>query len=268
MSLIWIICGAGRGVGKTTLAQNLCRVLPESIYAKSGHGTVKRHKCEHYFQNLSQLRVFIKKQCNSNKHIIVESNALAKCRDGDITIFISSPIGKTSLRRDRAQLEKSADIRICPDASSLEWEKFLRDKLNSRKLCKAICDCLNAQKHYLFSPELNAHSKVWLEISGQYIFGKGLGRLLENVNRLGTLQDAAKNSQMSYRYAWNLIHSAEEHLQKKLILGRAGGSGGGNSSLSPDGLCLLNVFNQLNKDIADFTERRFSELYRQEKSNV
>ena len=46
MSLVWVICGAGGGVGKTTLAQKLCKILPGSVYAKCGHSPAKSGKPE------------------------------------------------------------------------------------------------------------------------------------------------------------------------------------------------------------------------------
>ena len=47
---MWIICGAGRRVGKTHLARRLCRVLPRSVYAKPGHGPAGAAKSRNYFR--------------------------------------------------------------------------------------------------------------------------------------------------------------------------------------------------------------------------
>ena len=52
MSLIWTICGAGRGVGKTTLAMQLSEVLPDSTYTKCGHGKIKSDKPGKFFKKL------------------------------------------------------------------------------------------------------------------------------------------------------------------------------------------------------------------------
>ena len=85
MSMLWIICGAGRGVGKTTLALNLCQVLPDSHYAKCGHGTRKNHKPKTFFDNLSELEEFIKDNQNSHEHLVVESNAMARMGRGNVS---------------------------------------------------------------------------------------------------------------------------------------------------------------------------------------
>ena len=49
MGMLWVICGAGRGVGKTTLALKLCEILPDSRYAKCGHGAKQSQKPDPFF---------------------------------------------------------------------------------------------------------------------------------------------------------------------------------------------------------------------------
>jgi molybdate transport repressor ModE-like protein len=52
----------------------------------------------------------------------------------------------------------------------------------------------------------------------------------------GYVTDAAKTSDMSYRYAWNLIRMAEHHFGKVLIERHAGSQSGGSSTLSAEGM--------------------------------
>ncbi len=268
MSLVWIVCGAGRGVGKTTFALQLCEVLPGSVYVKCGRGNAKSDKPGRFFSNLVELKSFIETSRKSSRHIIVESNALAGLRQGDIIIFIDGITGKTHFRNDTEKLRSAANIRICRDATLADWEKALSVKIISKTTRDSICDLIIAQKHYLFGSKPRVRSKIWFESGGAHIFGRGLARLLENVNHLGTLQAAAKVSDMSYRYAWNLIRLAENHFGKVLINRQAGGQHGGHSVLSPDGLHMLKVFKQLNKEVAAFTDEHFAKLFTKEKANV
>lgn len=261
MSMIWVICGAGRSVGKTTVALGLCEVLPDSIYAKCGHGTVKLEKKGNFFNNIKQLKSFIKAAVGSHKHIIVESNALAKSNNSDILIFIDGTKGITNFRKDTEELRAAANIKIFPDANLTDWKKVISSKIISKRICDEICELLLGQKRFLFSPKPVVRSKVWFESSGAHIFGSGLAGLLENVNRSGTLQKAAKASNMSYRYAWNLINMAERHFGKMLINRHAGGKSGGSSILSSEGLRMLDVFRKLNDEVAAFTDEKFAELY-------
>ena len=110
MSIIWTICGAGSGVGKTTLALNLSKILPESIYVKCGHGTEKSGKPGIFFNNLTELDTFIQANGNIYKHIIVESNAFAKLSKSSIIIFLDGINSHTNFRSDYGQLMASADI--------------------------------------------------------------------------------------------------------------------------------------------------------------
>ncbi|MCK4752589.1 MAG: hypothetical protein KAS75_04020 [Planctomycetes bacterium] len=268
MSLIWVICGAGRGVGKTTLALKLCEILPNSVYAKCGHGNAKAGKPGNFFGNLTELESFIETSKSSSKHIIIESNAIANSARGDITIFIDGIKGKTNFRKDIKQLQTAANLRICCDATLTDWKKVLAVKAVSKPLRKTVCGCIAAQKRYLFGSQPAVRSKVWFESAGIHVFGSGLAQLLENINRLGTLQDATRVTDMSYRYAWNLIRMAEDHFGKTLIERHVGGSDGGGSALSADGQHMLEVFRQLNEEVAIFTNERFAKLYAKEKTNV
>lgn len=265
MSLIWIICGAGRGVGKTTLALKLCEVLANSVYAKCGHSKAKAGKPDNFFNKLADLESFIETCEDSYEHIVAESNTLALRKRGGIIIFIDGVTGKTNFREDREQLFAAADLRIGRGAESADWEKVLAAKFDSKGIRKAICQFLAAQKRFLFGSEPMVRSKVWFESAGEHVFGNGLARLLENVSRSGTLLGAAKAADMSYRYAWNLIGMAEEHFGKTLIDRHAGGKCGGGSALSPAGSHLLAIFKQLDEEVADFADERFLKLYNKDK---
>lgn len=269
MSLIWIICGAGRGVGKTTVALQLCEALPDSVFAKCGRSIVKSDKPGKFFSNLADLKTFIEAASrSSSKHVVVESNALAGLGRGDIIIFIDGIEGKTHFRNDTEHLRAAANIKICRNATLACWKKALSAKVSSKTIRDAVYDLMLAQKRYLFGSKPTVRSKVWFESAGAHIFGSGLAMLLENVNRSGTLQDAAKASNMSYRYAWNLIRMAEHHFGKVLINRHAGGQHGGSSVLSPDGLHMLDVFKHLNEEVATFADEQFEKLYTKEKSNA
>lgn len=43
--------------------------------------------------------------------------------------------------------------------------------------------------------------KLWLE-EGEHVFGEGLFELLQEIDRLGSINQAARSLKMSYRQAW------------------------------------------------------------------
>ncbi|UCG50059.1 MAG: LysR family transcriptional regulator [Phycisphaerales bacterium] len=267
MSIVWIICGAGRGVGKTTLAGNLCKVLPAAVYAKFGHGETKVGKSANFFRSITPLESFIETCRPSREHIVVEANALARSAAGGLVIFIDGVEGKTHFRKDSKLLRAAADIQICRDVVFADWKRTLAGIIGQKALRDAVCGCLAAQHRYLFGAGPMVRTKVWFETSGSRVFGLGLARLLDEVVHLGTLREAAKASKMSYRHAWDLVRAAEKRLGKTLIVRQAGGAGGGCSSLAEHGKQLLDVFRRLNRDVAAFAKQRFSELSAMEKNN-
>ncbi len=111
---------------------------------------------------------------------------------------------------------------------------------------------------------MNVRTKVWFAVGDLHAFGSGLARLLEDIDRYGTLRRSARESGMSYRHAWNLVKNAEGHLRKRLIVKYPGGVGGGRSELSKDGRRLLEAFRHLNRDVAEYADSRFSELLEKE----
>ena len=68
-------------------------------------------------------------------------------------------------------------------------------------------------------------SKIWIEDnSGNVIFGLGRVRILEAVQRCGSLNAAAKDLKMSYRAVWCRIKASEERIGKPLVVRHGRGS--------------------------------------------
>ena len=127
----------------------------------------------------------------------------------------------------------------------------------------------NARTKTCEAPPISARTKLWLEASprgvargGEHVLGRGLAALLAGVEATGSLTKAAAGAGMSYRYAWHLVHQAEEHLGQPMLVARSGGKRGGGSVLAPVGRKLLTVFETLNADVAAFAARRLDELVR------
>jgi molybdate transport system regulatory protein len=70
--------------------------------------------------------------------------------------------------------------------------------------------------------------------------------LLHNVAEKHSLTEAAKAVGISYRNAWDRVNGLQAKLGEKIVLARAGGSGGGNAELSPAGRRLYAEYRRLN----------------------
>jgi molybdate transport system regulatory protein len=75
-------------------------------------------------------------------------------------------------------------------------------------------------------------SKIWIESKGKPVFGRGRRFLLEAIDKYGSINQAAKEINISYRKAWGYIKAMEERLGFKLIERRTGGKNGGGAIIT------------------------------------
>ena len=114
----------------------------------------------------------------------------------------------------------------------------------------------------LFS-RLQVRSKVWLEVDGAPVFGQGREQLLRLIQSTGSINAAAKEMGIPYRKAWTYLDAMEKRLGYPLVSRQKGGAGGGNSSLTPEALQLLEGFDALQDGVNAFVDCRFARLCRQ-----
>lgn len=107
---------------------------------------------------------------------------------------------------------------------------------------------------------LHVRSKIWLEIDGKPVFGQGRDELLRLIQKTGSINAAAKEMGVPYRKAWTYIDAMEKRLGLPLVNRLKGGAGGGESSLTPQALTLLEKFDILQEGFNDVVNRKFMEL--------
>jgi molybdate transport system regulatory protein len=101
--------------------------------------------------------------------------------------------------------------------------------------------------------QFRIRSKIWVEnADGKVVFGLGRYRILEAVQRLGSLQAAAQELKMSYRAIWARISATEQRLGKPLLIRQPWGS-----RLTPLGETLLHQFQGLQRIV----EKESNTLY-------
>jgi molybdate transport system regulatory protein len=71
--------------------------------------------------------------------------------------------------------------------------------------------------------------------------------LLRRISESDSLTDAAKLVGISYRNAWDRLNKLETTLEAKVVETKVGGTKGGETRLTPDGIKLLNDFRRLRK---------------------
>ena len=97
--------------------------------------------------------------------------------------------------------------------------------------------------------DLVVKSTVWLERGGAYLLGEREAQLLEAVERVGSIKEAAKAVTLSYRTAWARIQTLERAMGHPVVRSRAGGPGGGATTLTPEGKELVRSLLELSKRV-------------------
>ncbi len=93
--------------------------------------------------------------------------------------------------------------------------------------------------------------KLWLEENGEKYFGDGPCDILQRVDRLGSLRQAAEEINMSYSQAWQLITGLEQKLGFKLLNKQAGGRSGGGSKLTVKGRIITEAYASFRREAED-----------------
>lgn len=84
--------------------------------------------------------------------------------------------------------------------------------------------------------------KIWFENDKGYAFGEGAYMLLKEIEKTGSINEAARNLGMSYRHAWGKLKEIENNFGSKLITSTRGGKGGGKTYLTSAGKYILEEF--------------------------
>ncbi|UCH02669.1 MAG: LysR family transcriptional regulator [Candidatus Bathyarchaeota archaeon] len=92
-------------------------------------------------------------------------------------------------------------------------------------------------------PMLKPKYKLWLETENGYVIGKGSFTLLQEIKEKGTLSEAAKTLNMSYRHAWGIIKNIEKRIGTPVVKTHRGGKyPGGGTKLTQTGLELVKTY--------------------------
>jgi len=105
-------------------------------------------------------------------------------------------------------------------------------------------------------------SKLWIEVNGKPAFGRGRRFLLEAIDRCGSINQAAKEIDISYRKAWGYIKAMEERLGFRLIERQTGGRNGGGAVLTEDAREFLIKYESLETGIQELVDERFSKIFK------
>lgn len=104
--------------------------------------------------------------------------------------------------------------------------------------------------------------RLWIDGPEGTFLGYGRVVLLERIGQYGSITQAARSMDMSYRHAWELVDSMNRQAGNPFVETSAGGRGGGGAKLTEAGNRAIDLFWKLYEDFQDFLkeEERMLEL--------
>jgi molybdate transport system regulatory protein len=108
---------------------------------------------------------------------------------------------------------------------------------------------------------MQIRSKLWIEIEGEPVFGRGRMMLLHAIARHGSINQAAREINISYRKAWGYIKAMEERLGLRLVERQAGGKNGGGATLTAEAREFLDRYARLEDGIRAMVDERFRDIF-------
>jgi molybdate transport system regulatory protein len=102
--------------------------------------------------------------------------------------------------------------------------------------------------------DVRINGRLWLEHDGHRFFGPGPVQLLELIEQTGSISQAAKKMEMSYKKAWDIVNNLNTTSDTPLVITATGGEKGGGSSISPEARILIDWYKQLRQKFNRFLE--------------
>jgi len=112
----------------------------------------------------------------------------------------------------------------------------------------------------VFILQLHVRYKLWLE-SDDALMGEGLWQLLVEIERGGSISEAARRLKMSYRQAWGRLKKAEDRLGLRLLEKQVGGEAGGGATLTPQARELVLKFTAFEDEAGQAIENAFRKYF-------
>ena len=102
--------------------------------------------------------------------------------------------------------------------------------------------------------------KVWLDNNGK-AFGEGPYKVLKQIEKAGSLHQAAMDLKISYRKAWLMIQIVEEKLGFHFLERKVGGLSGGGSQITPSGKKFLKQYEGFREELKRALEKTYQKHF-------
>lgn len=108
--------------------------------------------------------------------------------------------------------------------------------------------------------QFKANGRIWIDSEDGAFLGYGRIELLEKIQELGSIRQAALEMKMSYRQAWQFIEQMNQRANEPYVLSQRGGKGGGKAIVTEKGMEAIHQFLEFNKNFQKFLAEETSRL--------
>ncbi len=104
-------------------------------------------------------------------------------------------------------------------------------------------------------------TKVYLsEPGGDAFMGIGVLWLLQHIDSLGSIRQAAAHMNLSYAKAHRMVRDLERHLKLNLVTSQRGGDSRRGAGLTPAGRAFIDMYDHFQEEIKQSAEKTFDEF--------
>lgn len=107
-------------------------------------------------------------------------------------------------------------------------------------------------KNILGKGGFTVNGSLWLEGDGTRFFGPGPVELLQQIEKTGSINQAARAMGMSYKKAWEIVNRLNNMTAQPLVITATGGEKGGGSSISDEAKQLIGYYQLLRERFRKF----------------
>ncbi len=121
-------------------------------------------------------------------------------------------------------------------------------------MAKASRKSSNKNKNFV------VNGSLWIESNGERFFGPGPVELLERIEKTGSINQAAKQMQMSYKKAWEIINALNAEAGHPYVVTQTGGTSGGGSTITKEAKVMIAWYQKLREKFKSFLEKETQKL--------
>lgn len=98
--------------------------------------------------------------------------------------------------------------------------------------------------------------RLWIKGEEGTFLGRGRVILLEKIAELGSISEAARVLNMSYRHAWDLVNYMNKQAKYPVVETTKGGKGGGGAVITDYGKKCIDFYCDLEEKFEEFLRKQ------------